>query len=231
MKNKLKKFAELKEFSNVIQPKLEEVYENDHQHKGNWKNYFPGQQPLILELGCGKGEYTVNLASKKPSYNYIGIDIKGARLWKGAKMAISQNLHNVAFIRTNVELLTSVFDKNEISEIWLPFPDPQEKKSRIRKRLISSRFLNIYKTFLVDNGIIHLKTDNANLYQYALEIMELNSLDILASTNDLYNSELADDILSIQTFYEKQFLEQGKKICYLKFKLPHDKDYKEPSEK
>jgi tRNA (guanine-N7-)-methyltransferase len=230
MKNKLKKFAELKEFSNVIQPKFEEVFDNEHDYKGSWNNFFPDQKPLILELGCGKGEYTVNLALKNPTCNYIGIDIKGARIWKGAKMAIEEELSNVAFIRTNVELTPALFGKNEISEIWIPFPDPQEKKTRIKKRLVSSRFLNIYKSFLTDNGIVHLKTDNAVLYQYALDILGFNGVEVLVSTGDLYGSGQADDVLSIQTFYEKQFLEQGKKICYLKFRLLHDKEYKEPPE-
>ncbi len=231
MKRKLKKFAELRGFGNVIQPKFEEIFNHDYMHKGNWDGYFSEAKPIVLELGCGKGEYTVNLAQKKPGNNYIGIDIKGARIWRGAKEAAGLGLDNVVFIRTRVELITSFFANNEIHEIWLPFPDPQVKKSRIKKRLVSSRFLNAYRSFLIDNGIVHLKTDNEVLYHYALDIAKHNDLEILESTDDIYGSGFADDVLSIRTFYEKQFLKQGKKICYLKFKLPHDKEFKEPPQK
>lgn len=226
-KKKLQRFAEMESFTNVLQPQFEEVFERDHERKGNWKiGYFGNEHPLTLELGCGKGEYTIGLADRNPGRNYIGVDIKGARIWKGARKAYQDRIENVAFIRTRIELIGSFFGVEEVDEIWLTFPDPQLKKAR--KRLTSQRFLNLYRKFLRHNGCIHLKTDNAELYQYTMEIAAFNGCRIITQTSDLYNSGIQDDILSIRTFYEQQFLDQGLKIHYLCFELSREKDIIEP---
>mgnify|MGYP006302084811 CR=1 FL=1 len=222
-KNKLQKFREMKSFHRVFQPAFEEVFHNDYPLKGTWsEEVFSNGHSLTLELGCGKGEYTVNLAARFPERNFIGIDIKGARIWRGAKTANEQSLLNVAFLRTRIEMITSFFRQDEVDEIWITFPDPQEKKRRRKKRLTGPRFLNLYRQFLKDNGLVHLKTDNRLLYQYTLELARHNNLDIIQHTDDLYGSGMADEILSIRTFYESQFLEEGKKIHYLSFRLPRE---------
>ena len=219
-KNKLQKWAEIKKFDHVIQPRFEDVYKKDHLLKGKWaEEFFINNYPVVLELGCGKGEYTINLAKKCCDKNFIGIDIKGARIWKGARAAEEMGLKNVCFIRTRIELVNSFFSKDEISEIWLTFPDPQSKKKREKKRLTNPQFLNSYKDFLIPEGIIHLKTDNHTLFEYTLNIIRHNNLELLYSTPDLYNAEISDEILNIETFYEKQFIEEEKKITYLSFRL------------
>ena len=216
-------------FNNVIQASFDEVYKKDYKLKGNWnKDFFKNNNPIVLELGCGKGEYTVGLAKQNPDVNYIGIDIKGARMWRGAKTAIEEGIKNVAFIRTRVDLTNSFFAENEISEVWVTFPDPQPKK--YYKRLTSTRFLDYYQKFLKNNGIVNLKTDSLELYEYTNKVVDLNKLEVLINTNDLYNSGIVDDILSIKTFYEQQFLEQGKAITYLKFKLRSKIDLEEPKD-
>ena len=217
-KSKLERFEEMKKFSNVLQPAFVEVYHKDHKLKGKWnKNFFGNDNPVILELGCGKGEYTVELAKRFKEKNFIGIDIKGARIWKGAKKALNETINNAVFLRTRIELINSFFDKNEIDEIWITFPDPQPKNKK--KRLTSGRFLNLYQAFLKPDGYVHLKTDNALLYNYTIEILKHNKLEIEYCTDDLYDTSLDNDILSVKTFYENIFLEQGLKIYYLKFKL------------
>ncbi|MBI4645298.1 MAG: tRNA (guanosine(46)-N7)-methyltransferase TrmB [Bacteroidia bacterium] len=219
-KNKLQRFAEMAAFDNVFQPRFDEIYEKSFRFRGKWNSeYFRKLNPIVLELGCGKGEYTVNLAKRFPEKNYIGVDIKGARIWKGAKYALENKIQNVAFIRTKIEFINSFFANDEISEIWLTFPDPQEKKKRAEKRLTSPRFLNYYRQLLHDNGVIHLKTDNTVLFQYTLALIRENNLEIIAATDNLYNTGFADNILSIKTFYEEQFLKQGKNIAYICFKL------------
>ena len=229
MKKKLKRFAEMQSFDNVFQPAFNEIFKSDFKLKGKWNSeFFKNDNPIVIELGCGKGEYSVGLAEKFPDKNFIGIDIKGARIWRGSKTALEKKLTNVTFIRTEIELTKSFFNNDEISEIWLPFPDPHVKRRRTKKRLTSSRFLNLYKQFLKPNGIIHLKTDNTVLYEYTLKIINKNNLDIIKSTNDLYNSEFADDILSIKTFYEQQFLDEGKNIYYIQFNLSTTKIIEEP---
>lgn len=228
-KNKLQRFAEIKTFSNVIQPDFSEVFQKDHPLKGRWRStYFKNDNPIVLELGCGKGEYTTGLAAGNSDNNYIGIDIKGARIWKGARKALEEEMANVAFIRTRVELINSFFGDSEIDEIWLTFPDPQLKKKR--KRLTSSRFLTVYQNFLKNNGRVHLKTDNTLLYQYTLGVALLNNLNIKIETEDLYHSGMQNDDLQIRTFYEQQFLDMGMKISYLCFELPHGRQIREPAE-
>ena len=228
-KRKLKRFEEMKKFSNVLQPEFNEVYNKDFAFKGKWnKNFFQNDNPIIVDLGCGKGEYTIELARRFEEKNYIGIDIKGARIWKGAKQALDENIKNAAFIRTRVELINSFFDSNEIDEIWLLFPDPQPKKKK--KRLTSGKFLNLYKKILRTDGIVHLKTDSDLLYLYTLEIAKYNNLEVECFTDDLYNSNFIDDSLSIKTYYENQFLEQGSNINYLRFKLNNQSLIEESAE-
>lgn len=225
-KKKLQRFAEMETFSNVLQPKFNDVFEKDFYLKGLWNSrYFNNQNPVILELGCGKGEYTTGLARKFPENNFIGIDAKGARIWRGALTALSDNLFNAAFIRTRIEFINSFFGPDEISEIWITFPDPQIEKKR--KRLISPRFLNTYAKFLKHNGIIHLKTDNTVLYHYAYNLVRRNDLVIRFHTDDLYNSGYDGEVLNIKTFYEQQYLSEGRKIKYLCFELPHEKTIQE----
>ena len=228
-KRKLKRFEEMKKFSNVLQPEFNEVYNKDFAFKGKWnKSFFQNDNPIIVDLGCGKGEYTIELARRFEEKNYIGIDIKGARIWKGAKQALDENINNAAFIRTRVELINSFFDSNEIDEIWLLFPDPQPKKKK--KRLTSGKFLNLYKKILRTDGIVHLKTDSDLLYLYTLEIAKYNNLEVECFTDDLYNSNFIDDSLSIKTYYENQFLEQGSNINYLRFKLNNQSLIEESAE-
>jgi len=218
-KKKLKRWFEMEDFEHVVQPGFEEVYKKDYYLKGKWANeFFGNRNPVILELGCGKGEYTVALARKNPQKSFIGVDIKGARMWRGAKDAMKEQLKNVAFLRTRIELINSFFGTDEISEIWLTFPDPQLKKRRNKKRLTSPRFLNSYNQFLKPGGIIHLKTDNDVLFHYTLDLIKKNQLKIVRSSEDLYNEDDITNYLAIKTHYEKQFLSQGRKIYYLSFK-------------
>lgn len=214
-------------FKNVFQPTHNDVWEKNYKLKGKWnKEVFKNDNPIVLEVGCGKGEYSVGLARKYPNKNFIGIDIKGARMWRGAKTAIEEGLDNVAFIRTKAELLESVFESGELSEIWITFPDPQMKK--VRKRLTGTRFLQLYNNLLTQDGIIHLKSDSNFLYEYTSYVIKENNLAVDVDTNDLYNSGMADDILSIRTFYEQQFLDRGIPIKYLKFKLEGKSEFVEP---
>lgn len=223
-KNKLARWNELGTFSNVFQPEIGAVAGKDHPVKGTWHNeVFRNQNPVILELGCGKGEYTVGLATRFPSNNYTGIDIKGARMWRGAKTASEQNLRNVAFLRTRIEFINSFFTEDEVDEIWITFPDPHPGRRNSNKRLTSPWFLNRYRHFLKDKGLIRLKTDNTELYDYSRRIAIHNNLELVDDTNDLYSSDISDDILSIRTHYEKIFLKSGLKICYLSFRLDKDK--------
>jgi tRNA (guanine-N7-)-methyltransferase len=228
-KNKLRKFAENETFENLFQPTFDEVWRKDHPIKGEWnKTFFKNNNPIVLELGCGKGEYTINLAKMFPHKNFIGVDIKGARLWKGAKEAVETRMPNVAFLRTRIENIVSFFKPEEVSEIWITFPDPQPRPARAKKRLSSSRFLSYYQQFVKPNAIIHLKTDSQGLHVYTKALVEQNELKVQICTNDLYNSGIADSILSIRTFYESMFLEQGKPITYIRFELDTQKTLKEP---
>ena len=218
-KNKLVRWAELETFNNVIQH-TEAGFGKGHPVKGKWKSdVFKNQNPVILELGCGRGEYTTGLSEKFPSNNYIGVDIKGARMWRGAKTAHENRLNNAAFLRTRIEFINSFFAEDEVDEIWLTFPDPQTGKKNSNKRLTCPWFLNQYRGFLKDNGIIHLKTDNYDLYRYTKNLAEKNNLKIIIATPDLHSDLAGNEILLIRTHYEDIFLKEGLKINYLAFRL------------
>jgi tRNA (guanine-N7-)-methyltransferase len=217
-KNKLARFSTLNSYSHVVQVPFSEVLGQEHPLKGNWnKTFFKREAPLVLELGCGKGEYTTGLARKFPDKNFIGIDIKGARMYVGAKDVHENQIPNAGFLRTRVELISAFFAKGEVDEIWITFPDPQLKERRAKKRLTSSRFLMEYRGFLKSGGIVHLKTDCRELHEYTRNLLRYNQIPIHVETNDLYNSGWNSDILSIKTFYEQQFLDQGYAITYLQF--------------
>ena len=227
-KNKLARFAEMKAFSNVREPRMAEIKAGSYPLKGRWKeDFFHNNNPIVLELGCGKGEYTVGLASKYPSRNHIGIDIKGARMWRGAKTAIENNIQNVLFLRTRIEFITSFFTEDEIDEIWVTFPDPFPKVVDSGKRLTSPQFLNSYRKILCDKGIIHLKTDNHPLYKYTRGVVIANGLETLSDTSDLYGDGVENEILTIRTHYENLFLKQGIKINYLSFRLDKNREIKD----
>ncbi|TLX73883.1 tRNA (guanosine(46)-N7)-methyltransferase TrmB [Labilibacter sediminis] len=226
-KNKLFKFAKLETYHHVFQASFDEPNREDFHLKGQWKKeFFKNDNPLVLELGCGKGEYTVGLGELYPDKNFIGIDIKGARIYTGATQALNKEMTNVAFIRAKIELITSFFAQNEIDEIWITFPDPQMKKTR--KRLTSTRFLDFYREILKPNGLIHLKTDSNFLYTYTDAVVKENKLPEEINTTDLYKSDIVDKVLSIQTFYESQFYEQGIPIKYLRFSVPEEIKLIEP---
>jgi tRNA (guanine-N7-)-methyltransferase len=218
-KRKLQHFAELETFTNVIQaPMTKEL--SDHYLKGNWnKLFFKNDQPIVLELGCGKGEYTVNLAEKYPNKNYIGIDIKGNRIWRGSKTAIENEMTNVGFLRIQIEHLEYFFAANEVSEIWITFPDPQPKYKTEKKRLTSLDFLERYKKVIKPGGIIHLKTDSRFLFDYTMEILQENNVQINKFSADIYKEFPNEEVLKIQTFYEKKFLAQNIPITYINFTL------------
>ncbi len=221
-KRKLKKFAEVSSFANCFFMSFEESREKGLPLKGSWhKEYFKNNNPIVLELGCGKGEYTVGLAQRYPDRNFIGVDIKGNRIHTGAKAAIDNKMNNVAFVRTRIDFIEACFAADEISEIWITFPDPQPQQTRVRKRLTNMMFVNRYKKIMKDGGIINLKTDSEPFYEYSKEVALENNFKILDSTNDLYaDVSLRDEALtSIRTYYEKKFSEKGFKICYLKYEL------------
>lgn len=218
-KNKLAKFANMEEYPHVFQYPFSVLQDKGFDMKGKWgQEFFKNNNPIVIELGCGKGEYTVGLAKLFPEKNFIGIDIKGARMWTGAKQALDEGLPNVAFLRTHIELANYFFVSDEVSEIWITFPDPQMKKNT--KRMTSTRFMKLYQQFLVPDGIIHLKTDSNFMYTYTSEMIKANNLPVLFGTNDLYHSGWDDKILSIRTFYEQQWLARGLNIKYIKFELP-----------
>ena len=230
-KGKLQKFAEMETFSNVFQYPFSVIENVPFEMKGHWREqYFHNDNPIVLELGCGKGEYTVELARLYPQVNFIGVDIKGARMHKGAKEALTAGLSNVAFLRTNIEIIDRFFAKDEVQEIWLTFSDPQMKNPR--KRLTSTYFMYRYRHFLVDGGLIHLKTDSNFLFTYTTYMVEANRLPLLFRTEDLYHTDGIDEetrkILSIQTFYEAQWIARGLNIRYMKFHLPQQGELVEP---
>ncbi|MCE2613295.1 tRNA (guanosine(46)-N7)-methyltransferase TrmB [Flavobacteriaceae bacterium D16] len=219
-KNKLKRFRENESFGNVIQPTRREVIDGNFEHRGRWAAYFGNTHPIVLELGCGKGEYTVGLAKRYPECNYIGVDIKGARFWRGAKTAIDEKLEQVAFVRTQIELIDLLFAENEVSEIWITFPDPQIKYKRTKHRLTNESFLNKYRHILKKDGVVHLKTDSEFLHGYTLGLLHGLRQEILYANHNVYvNEGCPPEVTEIQTFYENQYLEEGKPITYIKFRL------------
>jgi tRNA (guanine-N7-)-methyltransferase len=239
-KGKLAKFADMETYENVFQFPYRALEDVSFPIQGQWRTeYFHNDNPIILELGCGKGEYAVELAKANPDCNYIGVDIKGARMWTGATRALQEGIKNVAFLRTNIEIIDRFFAEDEVQEIWLTFSDPQMKNPR--KRLTSTFFLNRYRKFLTDGGIIHLKTDSNFLFTYTTYVIERNRLPLLYSTTDLYGSVCCDSVAaqghsateikeaaSIQTYYESMWLARGLKIKYLKFQLPRTGTLEEP---
>ena len=218
-KNKLKRFKENETFSNVIQPTREEVLNNTLTLKGNWnRDFFKNENPVVLELGCGKGEYSLNLAAMFPEKNFLGIDIKGARFWRGAKTALAEKINNVGFLRTQIELVDFIFDENEIDEIWITFPDPQIKYKRTKHRMTNPDFLNKYKKILKPNGMVHLKTDSEYMHGYTLGLLQGLGLTIEYAHHDVYGTTNAPkEVTDIQTYYESQYLAINKKITYLRF--------------
>lgn len=230
-KGKLAKFADMERYENVFQYPYSVVDNVPFDMKGKWREeYFHNDNPIVLELGCGKGEYTVGLARLYPDVNFIGVDIKGSRMWTGATLALEGGLKNVAFLRTNIEVIDRFFSDGEVQEIWLTFSDPQIKK--VSKRLTSTAFLKRYRRFLADNGTVHLKTDSNFLFTYTTYVVSNNSLPLLFRTEDLYHTGGLDDetrkILSIRTYYESMWIERGLNIRYMKFSLPKDCPLEEP---
>ena len=233
-KGKLAKFADMETYENVFQYPYSVVEHVPFEMQGHWhEQYFHNDNPIVLELGCGKGEYTVGLAKRYPDMNFIGVDIKGARMWTGATQAVKEGLKNVAFLRTNIEIIDRFFAPDEVTEIWLTFSDPQMKNPR--KRLTSTYFMNRYRHFLIDRGFIHLKTDSNFLFTYTTYMVEKNHLPLVLRTNDLYsenseNSENSEysEAASIQTYYEQMWIDRGLNIKYMKFHLPHEGELVEP---
>ena len=234
-KGKLAKFADMASYENVFQYPYSVVEHVPFEMQGHWREqYFHNNHPIVLELGCGKGEYTVELAKLYPEMNFIGVDIKGARMWTGATQALNEGLKNVAFLRTNIEIIERFFSENEVQEIWLTFSDPQMKNPR--KRLTSTYFMERYRKFLIDGGIIHLKTDSHFLFTYTTYMVEKNGLPLLFKTEDLYHlgnpreipSNLDPKVLSIQTYYESMWIARGLNIKYMKWQLPREGILSEP---
>ena len=225
-KDKLRRFAENLTFECFVQPAFEEAFRRDHPLKGHWhSDFFHNDRPIVLELGCGKGEYTVALAERDPNRNFIGIDIKGARMWRGAKTATERQMRNVGFLRTRIEMIASFFAEGEVDEIWITFPDPQLKSRRAKKRLTSPLFLGQYAQMQVPGGRINLKTDSQHLYAYTQAVIERFGLPCDVANNDIYGSGFADEILSVKTAYEQMFLERKLPITYTRFSLGERRDF------
>ncbi len=220
-KNKLRRFKENETFDNVFQPTRDDLVNSTFNLKGNWqKDVFKNSNPIVLELGCGKGEYSVALAQKYPNKNFIGIDIKGARFWRGAKTAVEDNIPNVAFLRTQIELIEYAFAENEVNEIWITFPDPQIKYKRTKHRMTNTAFLQRYKKVLKPDGVVNLKTDSEFMHGYTLGLLHGEGHEVLYANHNVYKQEGSpEDVTAIQTFYESQYLEQNKPITYIRFKI------------
>lgn len=220
-KNKIKRFIENQSFDNVFQPTRAEVVSGNFSLKGKWNSdFFKNENPIVLELGCGKGEYSVGLAARFPDKNFIGIDVKGARFWRGAKTAVETGLHNVAFVRTQIEILEHVFATNEVDEIWITFPDPQIKYKRTKHRMTNSEFLKMYQKFLKPNGLVNLKTDSEFMHGYTLGLLHGEGHDVLYANHNIYVNEGSPaEVTEIQTFYENQYLAVNKAITFVKFRI------------
>ncbi len=220
-KNKLKRFRENETFENVFQPSREDLISGVFENKGQWnKKVFGNNNPIVLELGCGKGEYTVGLAERYPDKNFIGIDIKGARFWRGAKTAIEEQITNAAFLRAQIELIEYAFAESEVDEIWITFPDPQIKYKRTKHRMTNLEFLERYKNVLKQGGIMHLKTDSEFMHGYTLGLLHGCGYNVLYANHDVYKQEGSpNEVTAIQTFYEKQYLEEDKAITYIRFQI------------
>ncbi len=221
-KRKLKKFAEVASFDNCFCLSFEQASGGGLSLKGKWhEEYFKNHHPIVLELGCGKGEYTVGLAKRFPNKNFIGVDIKGNRIWTGAVAALENKMNNVAFVRTRIDFIDACFAENEVDEIWITFPDPQPQKTRVRNRLTNRLFISRYQKTLKRGGVIHLKTDSESFFEYTKEVIDENKFELLDSTNDLYAATTKRDeaITAIKSYYEKKFSDLGYKICYLKFSV------------
>lgn len=228
-KNKLKKFADMAQYKCVYQYPREELLRVGFPHKGAWhQDVFANPNPITLELGCGRGEYTVALAKSEPTRNFVGIDIKGARMWTGASEVEREGIANAAFLRCEIENIDSFFAPGEVDSIWITFPDPQMKKRR--KRLTSTRFLSLYRGIMKPDGVVNLKTDSPFLYEYTRRLVELNGFEVLMQTDDLYGTGMADPVSSIKTYYEQQWLSRGKKIKLISFRLPAEGKLMEPQE-
>ena len=226
-KGKLAKFADMRDYPHVFEYPYSVVDDVPFPMKGHWgETFFKNDHPIVLELGCGRGEYTVGLGRLFPGKNFIGVDIKGARMWTGATESLRAGMENVAFLRTQIEIIDRFFVPNEVSEIWLTFSDPQMKKAT--KRLTSTYFMERYRRFLVDGGLVHLKTDSNFLFTYTKYMIEHNHLPVEVMTEDLYHSDLADEIFGIRTYYEQQWLDRGLNIKYIRFRLPHEGTLTEP---
>lgn len=231
-KNKWNRFAECETFECMIQADFESVFRKKHPISGHWnEQVFKNDRPIVLELGCGRGEYTVGLAKRYPHLNFIGVDIKGARMWRGAKTVTEENIPNAAFLRTRIEFINSFFDDGEVSEIWITFPDPQLKKNRVKKRLTAPGFLEMYAQFLAPDGVIHLKTDCVHLHRYTHAVALCNNLPVHFAGEDIYNDPAVahdNDLLTIQTTYEAKFRKQGMPITYIRFTLGGRNEFEVP---
>lgn len=215
-KKKLIRFEENKHFDYLFEPVATDLLETPHELRGRWADFFENNNPIVLELGCGKGEYTTEQALLFPDKNFIGMDIKGSRINHGAKEILRKSISNACFVRSQIELVDLIFD-NEISEVWITFPDPSIEKAR--RRLTSPMFLNRYRSILKSNAAVYLKTDSKELFDYTIETLKENKYKILFETDDYYNSHISQQLPPIKTTYEKKFLAEGKKICLLKFEI------------
>ena len=220
-KNKLKRFKENETFDIVLQPTREEVTNGEFPYKGKWNSdFFKNTNPIIVELGCGKGEYTIGLAERNPNVNYVGIDVKGARFWRGAKTAVDSAMNNVGFVRTQIELIEDIFAVNEVDEIWITFPDPQIKYKRTKHRMTNSDFLKMYKRILKPDGVVNLKTDSEFMHGYTLGLLHGEGHKVLYANHNVYKNDGSPaEVTEIQTFYENQYLEVNKAITYIRFKI------------
>ena len=229
-KDKFRRFEENKTFANLVQPDFEEIFHKDYKLKGRWReDFFHNDNPIVLELGCGRGEYTVALGEMFPEVNFIGVDIKGARMWRGAKTATQNGMANVGFARTRIEFISSFFAPGEIDGIWITFPDPQLKKNRVKKRLTAPQFLSFYAGFLKPDAPVHLKTDSQHLHEYTKALLDCNGIEPEAACNDIYGTGYADEVLSVKTTYEQKFLAQGMPITYLRFNLGGRHEFTAPA--